>query len=236
MELSVKTLSESIQNELKRAYNTYGTGADYSDDEREAATLKLKSKYSGADKASRGDVLVPYDKATWSCVIFNRGRYYIEYKWPEDGFTSDVSFPHSLKIGTEIDRLGGTNGGYVCPCTDRTYTVCERAIPYYFLEKAVEEEPSYHRYKVVKEITFSAILEAVNNISSTVINDGAKRIIINTLKMNRNGWLKFGTVAKVGDFGSQGIGGGKQYYSVVSIKTLIDLGFIEEIEVKEAVS
>ena len=235
MKIVIKNLSESIQNELKRAYNTYGTGTDYSDDERESTTLKLKSKYSGADKASRGDVLVPYEKDAWSCVNLNRGRYYIDYKWPEDGFTADISFPSSLKIGTEIDRLGGTGGGYVCPCTDRTYTVCERAIPYYFLETTLEEEPSYHRYKVVKEITFSAILEALNNISSTVINDGAKRIIINTLIMNRNGWLKFGTVAKVDDFGSQGIGGGKQYYSVVSVKTLIDLGFIEEIKVKEAI-
>ena len=236
MAISINTLSEKIQDELKLAYNTYSKEEPYSVDELEVTTLKLQNNYINTDKASRGNTLVPYDKCTWNRVNYRRGQYGIDYKWPEDDFAKDVSFPNILKAGTIIDRLGGTYGGYVCPCGEKVFSVSERAIPYYFLESELESEPSYHRYRVVKDITKQTIMESLNNFPSEIIPDGAKRTITNTLSRSGDNWLKFGTVAQVNDFGKQGIGGGKQYYSVVSVKTLIDLGFIEEIEVKEAVS
>ena len=230
MKIHVKSLRDEIQNELKRAYNTYSssTGKDisYSSDDLRNTTDRLQRIYRNAHKGSRGDLFVPFDKSTWKYITEKDGNYEIEYKWPVNGFTSDISYPETLKQGTVIDRLGNPYGRYACPYNGKAFSVSQRAIPYYCMESQVESEPSYHQYLVVKDITKSAILDELEKVSSSVYTEAAKKYIRNTLNAYDN-WLTLGAVAAVSDFGIQGIGGGIQYYSVVRIQVLLDLNFIQ---------
>lgn len=195
----------------------------------------LNSAYKHSIKDDRDDALVPYTlesvKET-EPICVKKAKYKdgkirrvveVNYNWPENEFCSDAEENVVIEVGTVLDRLGSSDGSFLSPLNEHgsPFTVAARALPYLFMERSVEYEPSYHRYRVIKAISKQAIADNLNHIKSIEVK--------NYCELRLRGGIKFGTVANVDAFGVQGYGGGKQYLICVPVQVLIDLDFLEVI-------
>ena len=74
----------------------------------------------------------------------------------------------------------------------------ERALPYYLLNEDIAKDKSYHRYRVIKEISIGNLKDdSRSNPKLAEYLDRGEKVIV-------------GSVAKVEAFGKQGRGGGRQ--------------------------
>jgi len=201
---------------------------------KEELVASLQRTYKIATK--QGDVLIPFSGSTLKDNPIERRKtsgaikYYLKYKWNE-GRNSEFINPQiieSIPEGTVLDRLGKPNGKYVCPVNpkEETYSVAERALPYFFIKLKVISEPSYHRYRAIKTISKNAIIEAIQKDQTVFIKEDAKVMAIEELE--REGII-FGQVAPVPSFLAQGVGGGHQYRLPLSVSILIALKFLETV-------
>lgn len=132
-----------------------------SDIEKEEMVQTLKKIYDSLSNREKCDVLVPakWDVVSDHAILFDMDdisgeeRYDISYKWPpHDGFKNGECSRSLLLRGEEYDRIGANTGKYLAPITKdgRISTYLERAIPYYIPESDITQNPSYHRYTVIK--------------------------------------------------------------------------------------
>lgn len=209
--------------------------------DRKSLTKQLQKLYSFSTKADRGDNLVPYNVCTLENIPVQysrtRKKYNIRYRWNTELNSEFLGKPEriagEIPIGTILDRIGDKTGQYMSPVHgDNIYSASERAIPYFFLEKSLPEEPSYHSYTVVKAISEHAIRNAIQ--CAPIFDDGSgfcfENEIIREDKLNEVNYkgILFGAVAPVRAFGSQGIGNGQQYRFPISVGYLLKFGFIVE--------
>lgn len=225
-----------VQNNLHHAAKSHGTSPDapYDNDTLRIITATLQMLYRRSAKNDRGDVLVPFADMTWTHVRARSNRYEIAYKWPKFGtefLSGTVVYPDAIPKGTVFDRLGSPWGRYVSPVTEekKVASVSERAIPYYFIENNILHEPSYHRYRVIKELTKESLVSAIISAEQGIFEDDQKVYLINSLHNMGEKWLTYGVASPVSAFGNQGTGGGEQYLLPIHVGYLIRLKLVEEI-------
>ncbi len=179
------------------------------------------------------DVLVPgsSDYIKDDPITKYKNEYWINYKWPEE--TAAEPYPEfegkpiedaEIAKGQIIDRIGPPYGKYISPVMGNgsIYSVAERAIPYWFIAKELENEPSYHRYRVLDTINRDTIIHAIE--ASRELEPNEKAFFLN--EVNKKPIL-YGGVAPVVGFGIQGEGHGLQYRLSLPIQVLLDIQLIE---------
>lgn len=226
------TLWDKIQNVLKSAFlQQNGTKFDL-------ATIvnTLRQLYKNEYRCSRGDNLVPFSQHCLSdspIKVNKMSQYELVYRWnkgKDSEFVKEAFHECDIiPVGTSLDRIGPEYGRYLCPVPeDRdVYTIAERALPYFFLEDVVINEPAYHRYVVKKAISKEALSQAIEESDDVFESKLAKDAALE--KVN-TGNIVYGKVAPVDAFSRQGTGNGYQYKVLVAIYYLRALGFIEEVK------
>ncbi|MBR5678337.1 MAG: glycohydrolase toxin TNT-related protein [Paludibacteraceae bacterium] len=234
---------EYFQKKLKNAYNALHKKAL----DLENLVADLKTTYAASSRDFRGDTLIPHsanyidtNDEPISVIRDDKGTelYSIVYRWNQN-FTSDqcnefiadgLTRHATIPVGTSLDRLGSTRGRFVCLREESAVSSVEsRAIPYEFLEGSLVLEPSYHHYRVIKEISEEAIITSIeNDIHNEVFPDDISRKRAVELVKNRG--IIVGITAPVTAFECQGIGGSKQYRLPISIYYFIAFGFLHEVE------
>ena len=193
---------------------------------------ELKRVYLQTKREYRGDVLIPFSKRTIDNfpVSKDKEKYKIKYKWNQG---KDAEFAAGsiienacIKAGSYIDRIGSESGEYVSPCSPKEhhFSISERALPYFFVEETITQEPAFHRYHVLRDISTESILEALDKD-----DDGISQIAKEKIRDDVEGFgIKYGKVAPVAAFRNQGKGLGLQYKLPVSICLLRKWEFIED--------
>lgn len=194
---------------------------------------ELKKEYMQTKRMNRSDVLVPFsEKTIYDCPISkHEDKYRIDYRWNKG---KDAEFVKGSIIenaciyaGSYIDRFGNENGSYVSPSVlgKKPFSISERSLPYYFVERNIYREPSFHRYRVIRDISTDSILRAIDEDNTVFKNPIAKEKI----KDDIEGFgIKYGKIAPVAAFLNQGKGLGLQYKLPLSVSVLKDLQFIED--------
>ena len=194
---------------------------------------ELKEVYLQTKRANRGDVLVPFsEKTIYDCPISkHEGEYRIDYKWNKgkdaEFVKGSISENACIYAGSYIDRFGSENGSYVSPSFlgKKPFSISERSLPYFFVESNIYREPSFHRYRVIRDISVESILRAVDEDNIVFENPIAKE----KNKDDIEGFgIKYGKIAPVAAFLNQGKGLGLQYKLPLSVSALKDLQFIED--------
>lgn len=182
----------------------------------------LQDKYKRTSRYERKDILVCGDKSNLRHsspieLCGNLNIYKLIYDWPpNDGF---LESPEVIELHKNdlFDRIGPNTGVFVSPILheNEVFGISARSLPYYFLEKNIISEPSYHRFKVIRE--FSTL--------EKIANKNPMDIYRLELKKSKGLILK-GKVAP--HFGQTG--NGDQIKLPLSINMLLDLGMIKEIQ------
>lgn len=245
-----KSLEEYYQSVIDLVYAAKGKMI-YSSEEKIEFTERLKDSYDEASKEFRGDTLVPSKDTFLKDIVISqyydaiekKDKHFVQYRFNDDPTDPDSEFETkgrernpTITVGTVLDRLGSPTGKYVSPCDkNRVFTVTERALPYYFVENKVYEEPSYHRYEVIREINYTDLISEIEkklkdiNIYPDLFPTKAEWNRVRDLM--KDNIIMFGNVAAVDAFEPQGDGKGKQYRFPIGIKYLVELGFIKEVKV-----
>lgn len=226
----MNTLWDRIQNELGKAFQLQNKNAL----NLSSLVINLKQCYILQSRHSRGDNLVPFSSC---CLLDNPVRinkisqYELVYRWnigKDSEFVNEtISKGIIIPEGTVLDRVGPERGRYLCPIPENrdVYTVEERALPYYLPEQIITSEPAYHKYRVKKDISKEAVLQAIEDSVDIFENESAKKTAIEKVKSDD---ISCGKVAPVTAFCEQGSGNGYQYKVLVSVYYLRALGFVEE--------
>lgn len=220
----------SLQHLLHVAYNRYESGLPV---DKKTLVKEAQARYSSL-KAYRGDILVPFAEQTLTLKavrISHNGDYAFSYRFPDASINEEFVDPEEVLViskGTQLDRLGSESGKYASPvgADGHVYSVAERALPYYFMQSLVVEEPSYHKYSVRKEITKENLIEAIEggDISVFENDEDVRAFLLQSVKRRS---IIYGRVAPISAFGSQGCGQGLQYRFPISIGYLEALGFLK---------
>lgn len=223
-------LFNNLQHLLKDAYNRYEQGLFVN---KKALVEEAQAKYRRM-KAYQSDILVPFAEQTLTSKavrISHNGDYAFSYRFPNDSNNEEFIDPKdvlTVSKGILIDRLGPNSGKYASPIgvDGRVFSVSERALPYYFLQNSVTEEPSYHKYSVSKEITKEKLIEAIEggDISVFENDEDVRAFLLQSVKRRS---IVYGRVAPISAFGSQGHGQGLQYRFPIPIGYLEALGFLK---------
>ena len=237
-------LAEKVQDEIKTAYDEIQR-IDKHDKGAIGSIVNnlvdvLQQHYKKAKE--RGDVLVPSDS---TCIrkenpigvddqkLGGSEAYFIAYGFnkPRGEFSPGYIVKAKVSADTIIDRLGPDSGKYASPVskTGKAYSVAERALPYLFLEKKVEKEPSYHVYRVKQDFDFEVIKQKREEWAKKT---GDPLQIVSTGLLNsmaESEGIIFGGVASVPCFLSQGDGGGEQYFFNATLDELLEYDLIEEV-------
>lgn len=137
-------------------------GEKLTPDQKDELVKKLLEAYDNLPREEKTDVLVPArgdfleDAAIQVAILIGEDIYSFVYRWPDNnGFAGD-EIPSELLPGEEYDRIGGEWGRYLAPLIEgKPQPYLSRAIPYYIPEKNIQDNPAYHRYKIIKRYTDS---------------------------------------------------------------------------------
>lgn len=211
----------------------------YTEDPLKAPLVNgLKEAYINTPKHLRGDSLVPYAVDTLHTPAVKRNKtstYSFNYRWNNDTRKVHAEFLEDkfdlntvIKEGTLLDRLGSPRGTYLSPLQTGNipFSIRSRALPYFFIEKNIVDEPSYHLYKATSDISIPILQNKLKESTNPFIMDNYNWLYRQLHRTN----IVSGTIAPVAAFGKQGIGMGFQYLFPVSIQTLMDLGVLEEVQ------
>ncbi len=243
----VYEIEKPLSERLNEIYSKYYDGAEkfgedeygnpcaiLSPEEKKSLVDELKHEYDDTPLDERGNDFVPESADYLKDSSISRQeaadgsqQLWINYKWPEeDGFkTKDGVVDKSevtIQKGDVIDRVGHNGGRFTSPVKDgKPYSTESRALPYYFTENNIENEPSYHQFRATDDITPVNIRDSINNVS-----DKEKRASFQKEFNKSNGKTYEG---EIGQAFSDDDGGGIQYHMPMSIQSLINLGLLEEL-------
>ena len=183
-----------------------------------------RKMYMLMEKQQRYDILIPgNEKYLYSAKTkaYSNGIGW-NYRWNDSKTDKYSEFIKNdnlvldsiIKKDTIIDRIGSNYGQYVCPFKGSSYDLAQRSLPYYLIENNLQNEPAYHKFIVIKDISGC--------------------ILRNDIHLSKNfdyviGNVVSGNVAPVEGFGDRGVGGALQIRFPVGLNWLILFGYIEEI-------
>ena len=131
-----------------------------SPEQKNQMAKKLIYAYNRLPKVNKKDILVPADgnfmknKAIVETYGYNHKKQYeIAYEFPEKNGFLGIPTTKDLNAGEVFDRIGAASGRYLSPIINgKPQNALQRALPYYLPEKDISKNPSYHRYKVSRNV------------------------------------------------------------------------------------
>ena len=145
-----------IAEVMKKYWKDYGK-KPLPRDVKEALVSAILGIYQKLSFSQRKDILVPAsaDYLEDSCLLYkidayNRQEFDFKYKWPQNSFKSEI-----VARGSIVDRIGSSDGNYLCPLQDHPYSIETRSLPYYFFPQEyldITSCPSYHCFLAKKDV------------------------------------------------------------------------------------
>ena len=131
-------------------------------EEKENLSNQNKDLIDSIPKDERGDLRVQEPEKIKG--VTPGGKIVEAWKEDYDGSAKDTRHMETPKAGSEFDRIGSEKGNYVSPLDEngKPYPLEQRAIGDYLPEKNIEDNPSYHRYRVDKDFTQDNFLDAID--------------------------------------------------------------------------
>lgn len=228
--------------------------------EKELLSSELKENINSVSKGERGNYRVPEPKKIKGVSCNAEGNVRIKEAWIDgtDGAKEGTRRMEIVKAKDEsgnptyIDRIGSENGNYFSPMKEdgTPYSLRERAIGDYLPEKNIEDNDSYHKYKVkedftrknfekaidrtyadedVKQDKIDQLISYYSDAKSSIKTDGHDG---ETYKFNGDNidGVKSGDIDNMFGTKDNPDGGGKQYITPFNGKELLDMGMIEEVK------
>ena len=215
----------------------------------EQAVLECQRIYRNLPREQQATLFVPasaeYLNDPPIAVNMQTGRRFgdFNYRWPRNDGYGELTFggrnapeldinEYPMVAGEEFDRLGSENGTFVAPIGfDGPQALWTRALPYYFEGDDVTQQPQYHRYRVLRDLSPENLRQAIDDTIhayqvSAPQEAGMIRNRFERELFRSNGLTTFGVIAPAFE---PGVTYGSQIHLPMSVENLIALGFVEEI-------